>query len=66
MAAVSPSKEYDVDITGNKVTVLREPQQFRRQKELTPSSNRRMMMEIFGAIFAHIYYTIRTSSSQLR
>jgi hypothetical protein len=24
------------------------------------------MMEIFGATFAHIYYTIRTSPSRLR
>jgi hypothetical protein len=66
IAVVSSSKEYNVDIAGNKVTVLREPPHFRRQKELTPSSNRRTMMEIFGAIFAHIYYTIRTSSSRLR
>lgn len=64
MVVVTSSKEHNVEITGNKVTVLREPQNFRRHKELTPRSNRRMMIEIFGATFAHIYYTIRTSPSR--
>jgi hypothetical protein len=66
MAVVGSSKEHNVDITGNKVTALRAPQHFRRQKELTTRSNRRTMMGIFGATFAHIYYTIRTSPFRLR
>lgn len=66
MPVVSSLKEHNVDITGNTVTALRARQHFRRQKELITWSNRRTMMEIFGATFAHIYYTIRTSPSRLR
>jgi hypothetical protein len=66
MPVASSSKEHNVDITGNKVSALRARQHFRRQKELITWSNRRPMMELFGATFAHIYCTIRTSPSRLR
>ena len=66
MAADSSSKELNVDITGNKVTALRTPQRVLRQKELIIGSNYRAIMEMFGATFAHIYYTIRTNPSRSR
>ena len=66
MPVVSSSKENNVNISGNKVTALRAQRHFRRQKELIIWSNRRTMMEMFGATFAHIYYTIRTSPFRSR
>lgn len=66
VAANSSAKEHNVDITGNKVMALRARRQFRRQNKLITGSNHRTTMGIFGATFAHIYYMIRTSPSQLR
>jgi len=62
-AVASSSKEHIAATTGNEVMT---PHYFLIQRGLTTRSNRRMMMGIFGAIFAHIYCTTRISPPRLR